>query len=110
MKPPPNSLYNKFMAPFRGLPCDLCPTIKQYDGNPHHIVYRSQSGHMTLVALNIIPLCVDCHADAHKNKFCFFEWLDRNYPGRLERLNEIKKELQRERATHKEIYEKYGAE
>jgi hypothetical protein len=104
MKPPKKSLYNKFMEPFRGLPCELTGQ----EGEPHHIIYKSQSGYMTLVALNIIPLNHEAHMAAHDNKLFFKCYIEENYPGRLEKLNEIKLECQKMRYTHEEIYEKWG--
>jgi hypothetical protein len=104
MKPPKKSLYNKFMSQFRGLPCEMTGQ----EGEPHHIVYKSRSGHLTLVAINMIPLNHENHMLAHNDKLAFFDWLDDNYPGRLDLLNNIKKECQRLRLSHEEIYEKWG--
>jgi hypothetical protein len=107
MKPPSRTIYNRFMSQFIGQPCGKCGLV--YESNlGHHIIYKSQCGYLTLVFMNIIPLCLECHAEAHKAKFVFFEWLDDKYPGRLESLNEIKQECQRERYSHEEIFEKWG--
>jgi len=95
------------MWQFCGQPCAKCGRVHESNLG-HHIVFKSQSGYMVLVFLNLIPLCIVCHARAHNNKLEFFDWLDREYPDRLERLNEIKQECQRLRLSHQEIYEKWG--
>lgn len=105
MKPPSITLYNKVMLPLRGLPCERCPTL---DSAIHHIIYRSQFQRMALVFLNLIPLCVHCHAEAHRDKLKFFEWLDRKYPKRLEKLNDIRVMVQHFRNSHVEVAMEYG--
>jgi len=107
MKPPKKALYNKFMSQFNGQPCGKCGRSSEANCG-HHIIYKSQSGYLTLVALNIEPLSLNCHYGAHKDKLAFFDWLDDNYPGRLDLLNNIKKECQRLRLSHEEIFERWG--
>jgi len=71
----PFSLYDKFMRPLCGLPCEMTG-IERESNVPHHIIYRSQSKPLSLVKLNTISLTVEEHILAHKNKFAFYDRME----------------------------------
>lgn len=55
----------------------------------HHVIYRSQSKYLIKEKLNHMMLCMECHADAHRSKVRFNQWLDENKPGLREQLMAI---------------------
>ena len=103
----PFSLYDKFMRPLTGRPCEKTG-IELESNVPHHIIYRSQSKLLQLVKLNTISLSFQAHEWAHQDKFRFFDWLEEKYPGRLAKIRETEDTIRREKLSPQEIYERYG--
>lgn len=68
----------------RGQRCYRCG-----HANPelHHIVHRGRLG-TRHDPENHLPLCRGCHAWVHANRKLYEDWLEREWPGRLETLKQ----------------------
>ncbi len=59
----------------------------------HHIIFRSQAPkEMLELEENKIHLCGLCHSFAHSYPNIFKVWLEEKYPGRYDKLIQLKKQ------------------
>ena len=61
-------VYEAFMAPYRGLPCEICGATHDATGRrscAHHVISQGSCPHHKVTAKMVIVLCPKCHAWAH---------------------------------------------
>lgn len=103
----PPDLYREFIDQWSECKCEYCWSTDAVQ--PHHIIYKSQSSNMVLVAVNIIPLCAQCHVWAHADKCGFYVEVDKmRGKGYVDNLLDLKRDLSKKRLSQQEIYDKHG--